>query len=353
MIKKITLLLLILFFVACGSQEVSKKKKDSSKSVKVIPIEKKLISKSNISSGIIEPINEVTVITPTGGTIEKINYKNGDFVKAGSVIVLLDDKSAIERYLKAKASFSSSSVNYESKKIRYEKMKQLRAEKLISEDEILNEKMSFTQSESNFEAAKAEYLAASENYTDLTAKTKIDGLVTDMDLKLYQKIPANKAIFTIVNDKKLYIKTGVSPQEIADLKVGNTAILNIEGISQPYSGKVVEINPVADKESKKYQVKIEVDNSKKELKKGMYAKVKVESGEKEALVVPKDSLILKDLLTYVYIVKNGEAEEIEVEKGYESGNFVEITSDKINEKDLLVIEGQYLLENKDKVKILK
>ncbi|MGL4944776.1 MAG: efflux RND transporter periplasmic adaptor subunit, partial [Fusobacteriaceae bacterium] len=129
--------------------------------------------------------------------------------------------------------------------------------------------------------------------------------------------------------------------------------LQIEGIDMPYEGKVVEINPVATRDTKKYQVKIAVDNSGNILKKGMYTKVKVESGKKETYAVPKSAIVVRDLFSYIFLVEDGEAKEVKIERGYADGELVEVISAELQGKLELVVDGQYILSNKDKVNIQK
>ncbi|MGL5577854.1 MAG: efflux RND transporter periplasmic adaptor subunit, partial [Fusobacteriaceae bacterium] len=324
-----------------------------SKVVKTESLDRKEIIKTSISSGVLEPENEVTEITKTGGKIVAINKKNGERVKKGEVILKLEDQPTESAYLKAKAKYISSLSDYETKSINFEKLQELRKDKYISEDEFLTKKSAYDLSYSNLEDAKATYLAAKKDFEELEMRAEVDGIVTDLDEKIYTQIEKLKALFTVVDSSKMYIKTGVSVSEIGGVKLGNRAELQIEGIDMPYEGKVVEINPVATRDTKKYQVKIAVDNSGNILKKGMYTKVKVESGKKETYAVPKSAIVVRDLFSYIFLVEDGEAKEVKIERGYADGELVEVISAELQGKLELVVDGQYILSNKDKVNIQK
>lgn len=346
------LILILVLFTACGGKGAPKKA-EQLKNVKVTPLKKSMIKKSNISSGLLEPLNEVTVITKTGGTVIGINYKNGDFVKRGDVIVQLESQEIESNYIKAKANYESMASELKIKEISFAKFKQLRIEKYISEDEFLTQKGAYDMAKGNLDTAKAAYLKAKEDYDDLTMKAKIDGIVTDLDEKMYRDIEVNKAVFTVVDSNQMYIKTGVSVSEIFDMQVGNIATLLIDGAEREYKGKVIEVNPVANKDSKKYAVKILVDNKDHVLKKGMYAKTIIESGAKEAFVVSKSTIVVRDLFSYIFVIENGLAEEIKIKRGYAYEDLVEIKSDELKEGLSLVIDGQFLLMDKDKVNIVE
>lgn len=352
--KKIILSLLLILLIGCGkTQEQTKQRSEVVKNVKIESLEKKEITKTNSSSGVIESENEVSEITSTGGTVKKINFKNGEKVKAGEVVVVMENISVESNFSKAKASYLSAKSDYETKKINFEKMTQLRAEKLISEDEFLTNKNHFTGSEASMYSSEANYLSAKEDYEKLTMKSRIDGIVTDLDVKNFEKIMNEKVVFTVIDNSRMYVKTAVSPLEIAGLKLGNSAEIEIEGAEKMYTGKVSEINPVAGKESKKYPVKILIENQDGELKKGMYANVTVDTGTRNTFVVNKSSIVLRDLFSYVYVNQDGEAREIRVERGYSKGNEMEIISEELSSGMEIVVDGQYILENKDKLKVVK
>ncbi|MGL6168360.1 MAG: efflux RND transporter periplasmic adaptor subunit [Fusobacteriaceae bacterium] len=351
--KSLFFSLIFIAIIGCGKKEQSKKSIEVVRNVKVEILEKKDITKSNNSSGVVEVENEVSEITPTGGTVKKINFKNGDRVKAGEVLVVLENVSVQSAYAKAKASYISSKSDYETKKINFRKIQQLRLEKLISEDEFLTNKNQFTNSESMMYSAEANFISAKDDYEKLIMKAKISGIVTDLDVKIYEKINNEKVVFVIVDDSKMYVKTSVSPMEILGIEVGNIAEIEVEGTTKIYNGKVSEINPVAGKESKKYPVKIIVENSANELKKGMYANISLESGTRNTFVVNKSSIVLRDLFSYIYVNEKGVAREIRVERGYSKGNELEIISEELTPGMEIVVDGQYILENKDKLKVVK
>ncbi|MGL5123429.1 MAG: efflux RND transporter periplasmic adaptor subunit [Fusobacteriaceae bacterium] len=354
MSKKIILSIILIIISACGKNvNENKAKLQNTKNVKTIEVGRKKIIKTNISSGVIEAINEVTEITKTGGKIKKINYRNGEMVKKGDTILILEDQNVHSNFLKAKAGYLFSQSDYNTKKINYEKIVKLREEKFISEDEFLVKKSGFIQSESNLNSNRAIYLSAKEDYENLNMKSKISGIITDLDVKMYEEIEVGKALFTVVDDEFFYVKTSVSPYEMEGIKEGNRAILEIEGVEEKQIGEVIEINPVAQKDTKKYQVKVVIKNDRKKIKKGMYSNVIIETGEKIAHVVPKNAIVVKDLFSYIYINENGFAKEIKIERGYSKGEEQEIIGKELLEKMELIIDGQYILEDNDKLNIIK
>ncbi|MGL5088187.1 MAG: efflux RND transporter periplasmic adaptor subunit [Cetobacterium sp.] len=351
--KKLLMLSMTALLLSCGSDNLKQKTKESlGKNVKILQINPEKIVRLNISSGVTEPLNEVKTITKTGGTVKKINFKNGDKVKKGEIILVLEDQEVQSSYLKAKATYNSNKADFKIKNKSYGKFEQLYEKQLISEDEYLNKKTSYLTSDSNVKNSEAIYLSAEKDYEDLVVKAKLSGIITDLNLKLYEKVAVNSEVVTVIDDSKILVKTGVSVHEISELSVGNKAEIDLEGIENNYFGNVYEINPVANKDNKKYQIKIEIDNEEGKIKKGMYSKVSVETGSKDGYLVPKSAIVIKDLYSYVFIIENGEARRIKIERGYSNEEKQEILSSELYSNMQLVIEGQFLLEDRDKANIL-
>ena len=254
--KKLLGILISLILIGCGNGSAKQNSKEKlGKNIKISEVKPELITRLNISSGVTEPLNEVKVVTKTGGTVKEINFKNGDKVKKGQIILVLEDQEVQSAYLKAQATYVSNKGDFEIKRKNYEKFKQLYDKNLISEDEYLAKKTGYLQGESDLKSSEATYLSAKKDFEDLVVKSKLDGVITDLNLKLYEKIAANTDLVTVVDISKILVKTGVSVHEISQLSVGNKAEIDLEGIENNYFGSVYEINPAANKDNKKYQEK--------------------------------------------------------------------------------------------------
>lgn len=117
MIKKLMAISISLILFGCGSGNGKQSSKEAlGKNIKVSEIKPELITKLNISSGVTEPLNEVKVVTKTGGTVKQVNFKNGDKVKKNQVILVLEDQEIQSSYLKAQATYLSNKADFEIKK---------------------------------------------------------------------------------------------------------------------------------------------------------------------------------------------------------------------------------------------
>jgi len=425
--KYIVFLLAVITLAACGKADnkgETEKPKESAKPIKTMQLETQSIKKTVVTNAEIQPIDEVTEISESKNcVVSKINFKNGDRVKVGDIVLVLDNEEIRAAYISSEANYIALKANYErvkkfsesesknnlesaraalvsaresleanknsyeEAKLNYEKYKKLFEQELISETDYLSyetkyksakavyetsAKGSLVQAEKNYNLyksyvdgktweyeienakasylqAKSQYLTAKDDYDKLFVKAKIDGVVTDLELNLYEKVGEDQELFTVLSQDRMKIEVGISGKDINGLEKGSKAKIYVEDLGKEYVGTVYEINPVADKDTKKFGTKIYLENGNGEIKKGMYAKAVVETGVKSGYLVPKDAIVVRDLFTYVALNEDGRARLLKVELGVENGSNQEIISNELKEGDRVVIEGQYLLSNDDLV----
>ena len=208
--------------------------------------------------------------------------------------------------------------------------------------------------ESVYLSAEAAYKYAKNRYDDLKVKAPVTGEVSDLTVKAGERLDKETTFFSIVNTSSIKFEVGITGKELENIKQGSKASVYVEDINQTFEGEVYEINPVADKESKKFKVKVKVENSDNKIKKRMYGKIKISGESYEGIVVPSESLVIQNLYSYVFIVgQDGKAKKTVVKTGVTQGKYQEILSDEIKAGTKVVVEGQFLLQDGDIIKEVK
>lgn len=367
-IKQMAIFFIGLSLIACGKKEevILTKDKINYKNVKVTDANLSKINKVASSSGSLDSINEMEEVTKNRVDVVKINYKNGDKVDIGDVILVLENQDVKSAYLDSKAKLISAKADYNTQKTTYNKYEILYNEKLISEDEFLNVKNNLASSEGSYRSAIASLLTNEKDYNDLTVKAKINGTVANLDLKLYQNIEKELPLFKIVDNNNLRILSGVSSRDVIGLKIGAMANIYVEGSLEPIQGLLYEINPIANPSTRKFEVKIKIDNKDSNYKQGMFARVELYTGEKEGILVPKKAIMIEELYSYIFIVnkesieseKNGikeskemlVARKIKIDLGISDGEKYEVISSDLKDSNKVVVVGQYSLNDGDYIK---
>lgn len=313
-----------------------------------------------------------------------------------------------EELEQAYASYDSTKANYEVVKTTYERYKSLYEKKLISELEYLEYENSFISAKSqlaqdektveiyergyddediaklraaensakdnyeliksyveeeswnytianakaNLDSAKANLDSTKSKYDDLTVEASVSGIVSNLDLSLYTNFEARDFICDIVNDSTIKGEIEVSGSDVASINIGQEVTVYIEDLEKEYIGKITEIYRTANSETKKFPLIVEFENDGS-VREGMYAKLTLETLSKTTTAVPNEAIVIKDLASYVFVTENETAKRISVETGIVDGELQEILTSDIKEGMDLVVEGQYLLDNNDKIQIVQ
>lgn len=348
-------ILLTLFFtlilIGCKDKQTTQEMKpEIIKDVKAQELKMQTIKNTKIYNGDINPLKEIAIITPTGGYAKNIKYKNGDIIDSETTILTLTDAATEASYFEAEGNLIKSRSNYSTSKISFEKYKNLFEKKLISEELYLQSKNNMNQSLGELKIAEANFIRANDNYKRLFVKSEIPGIITDLEAKNNEKIPSNSKLLTVVENNIMEIKIAINGEDIKNITHDKEAKIYISDLNKTVIGKVSEINLAADTDTKKYNIKIQIPNDDKSILKGMYGKVEMEQMEVNGLFVPQEAIMIKDLYSYVAIIRENQAIIYKVNRGVSQGNLQEIYFDNFKEGDKIVIQGQYLLNNNDKVR---
>lgn len=303
---------------------------------------KKNLSESLNLVGTIYANNDVNIISETAGKITQVFVNAGDYKQAGSVLFQVDDE------LK-KAAFMSAEASYEKAKKDYERFQVLYQQKSVTDSQLDQAKLGAA-------VAEAQFIVAKRQLNDSQIKTPISGYITAryVDLgSMVQGAPQATLVANIVDISRLKIKLNLAESDAFLVKKGDAVAVTVDvypGVV--FKGKVESVSSKGD-DAHTYPVEISINNVKEHpLKAGMFARAEFTSlKNREALVIPRESLVGSIKEPQVYVVENGIAKLRNLTVGDQSGIYVQILGG-LMEGETIVVNGQNNLVDNLKVEIL-
>ena len=180
----------------------------------------------------------------------------------------------------------------------------------------------------------------------------ISGVVVKKNILQGAHIKAGEEVLRIANLSKLWAFFHIFEKDLAFIKKGQKAILH----TQAYPDKAITayidlIYPFLDPDTKDIKVRIVVDNYKNTLKPGMFAKVKViQELEGEHIVIPETAIIYSGEESYVFVSLGNNKFEIRQLQVSLSSDGKAIISSGLQENEVLVVNGQFLLASEASLK---
>jgi RND family efflux transporter MFP subunit len=121
-----------------------------------------------------------------------------------------------------------------------------------------------------------------------------------------------------------------------------------------FKGKVFRIHPTVNPATRTFTIEVKVPNKDHKLRPGMFARVNLKMGVKEALIVPSIAVLQQAGTNerYVMLHENGRAHRVTVQILNRYDDQLEIESPLLNGGEQLIYAGQNNLEDSDPVKVV-
>ena len=220
-----------------------------------------------------KPCADVTLSFVQPGKIVKINYKEGDLVRVGDVLVRQDD--SVEQIkldqLRADANDTTTikhaEITLQQRGVDVQRLKDAGAA-VTTTTEIeyaeLNQKIAELQlhiAKFQHEQAIRKYEEAQKQIERMTLKSPIDGRIEKIDKEEGESVNALEDVIRIVRVDPLWIDAHVPMAQTANLKYGGSAVVEFpEPQKSSEEGKIIFISAVSDAGSDTRTIRVQVSN---------------------------------------------------------------------------------------------
>jgi len=293
------------------------------------------------STGTVQAKQSAVVSAQVMGRIEQVLVREGDSVRAGQTLVLLDDaalRSSVEQAQagvkaaqSAQAAAQTNAALAASTLARY---KQLDAQKSVSPQELDEVSRRSEAAAANFEAVRAQTDAARAQesgartmagYTRLVAP--FAGTVTARMADPGTMAGPGVPLLKVDQAGALQLQATVDESAIAAIHEGMKVQVSISGGSSAnLAGTVADILPAADPSSHSFLVKIDLPSST-QTRAGMYGTAMFANGTKQAILIPRSAVVARGSLSCVYVLDSqGIAQLRYLTLGAPQGDLVEVLS---------------------------
>jgi multidrug efflux pump subunit AcrA (membrane-fusion protein) len=387
---------------SAGKPETQAEDKPAEAQLKKVKVEK--IAKQKIGDPIEQVANveasvQMDVVLKTGGDVQQILKKRGEYVEQGEVILKLDptdvqlsrEKAAIaarsaELQLdkskedlanskqelkngieKLEASLKDMEKNYNKMKNDYDlglvtkfqldqmetQVNNLRLDLQTSKDKLktLENTNSLAALEQQVQSAYISLREVDRTLSNLEVKAPTSGIITDLPVEVGMTLPTGFKAAQIQNLNPVKIKAELT-EAAAQLVRGKSELtFYIPGSEEKMKGKITYLADVMSAQSKSYPLELEIENKDIKLKPGMKVQVQLTEDEDQVVVaIPTLSVVREGGETYVYVLNGDTVERRKVALGRLNETVQEVISG-VKEGELLVTSGQHQLKDKDKVQL--
>lgn len=290
------------------------------------------VPQSDVYTANVEAYAKNNIAPQSPSRIQKIYVEVGDFVRAGQIVAKMDEVSLNQ----SKLSMANDSLEYS------------RVKKLYEQGGV---------SKSDFDAMELKYNVTRSQYQNLLENTilrsPVSGVITARNYDqgdMYGGSP----IYVVeqITPVKLYV--GISEMDYTRVKKNDTVTLTADALpGKTFTGRIARIYPTIDAATHTFTAEVNVANSDRLLRPGMYARVTVNFGSNHSIVVPDDCVVKQQgsgVRSVFVLQADNTVKEVVVTLGRHFGTEYEILSG-VAEGDKVVVKGQASLKNGSKVNV--
>ncbi|OGT43885.1 MAG: hypothetical protein A3F13_04765 [Gammaproteobacteria bacterium RIFCSPHIGHO2_12_FULL_40_19] len=300
------------------------------------PIQQSLSQTANATGYLIA--KKSTTITPrTSGYIQLIYPHEGQTVTAGQILFQLDNQAE-------KNALAAAQATYELSQLQYNRNKKFLQKGYITQDMYYASEVTFKQNQAALETAET-------NLANRSITAPFDGTMGALSASLGDYVNPGTALTRLVDNKHLRVEYALPVKDLSQLQLNQSVTISDESNNNKINATVTYISPAIDQNTQTIAVHATIDNQAQIFKPGEYVTIMQNLGpQKNALLVPEQSVLASINGYHVFIVKDNKAIKVPVKMGDRMNGNVVITAG-LSPNDPVIIAGENEVKNNQVVSI--
>ena len=288
--------------------------------------------------------NDVTVTPQVSGQLMKICVAEGQQVKKGQTLFIIDSRNAQLELEAAKANLQAALAQENSAKLEYESNKNLFEKKIVSSYMLSNSENAYKQAQASVAQAQAAVNRSKVNLGFCTITASVSGIIGEIPVRVGDQVSPMTQLTMLSGNTTMdaeisvtealvesMVKEGVSASELekylANMPPATFVMKN--GTEYPHKGRFVSLTGVVNAATGSLTAKVSFPNPEGHLYSGIQGTVVVNFAEKDVMLVPQNAVVRLQDKSQVYKVQaDSTATAIEV-----------TTADTGNGKDFIITSG--------------
>ncbi len=316
--------------------------------VEVAPVEMREVGYVVTAPGTIQAFEQVQVTARVGGAVDKVMFSEGQTVKAGQTLAVIE----VDRYQvavdQAKAAVDKAAATEAQSEAQLARRQASNKEHpgLVAGEEVATFETSVATAKADVQAAKEAQRVATLNLRDAYVRAPMDGVIQTRTVETGQYLQPGAVLATLLQRDPLLLKFSVTESDAPRIAPGMIANMSLRESARSYHAKITLVSAAADPASHLVAITAEVDDKEHKywLRPGVFCDVTLPVGAtRKSAVVPEISIRATERGFLAYVVQGSVAKERPVQLGmHTSGGFVEVTHGLYDGAERVVLPAEPL-----------
>ena len=269
----------------------------------VVPVLLTTVKRYESAVGSVRAVHETTIGSKLLASVEEVNVTAGQKVRAGEVLIRLDDtdlKARLQQTQAAVASIEARLAQIQADEKRYAR---LLPSKAVSEQQYEKVAAQLKETEAELIRAKAHRDEAQAALEWATIRSPIDGTVIDKKVEVGDMVTPGQVLVSLFDPLRMQLVSSVRESLVHQLQEGQQIGVNVETLKKECTGTISEIVPEARSDSRSFLVKV-TGPCPPGIYSGMFGRINIPLGEEKVLVIPPQAVHHVGQLKLVNVVED-------------------------------------------------
>ncbi len=352
-----------ILFVAtsCGSSEAPQQ---MAAEYKLMTVQSGELSMTNRYSAAIRGKQDIDIVPQVGGYLSEIRVNEGESVRKGDVLFVIEQSAYRAAYEAAKAGVEIAQAGVATSKLNYNNSALLNKKGIISDSELQSMRNALSSAEAQLSLSKAQEQSAKVNLDFTLIKSPSDGVVGKLPYRQGALVSASLAQpLTVVSDNsQMYVYFSMNERQIYDLvdeygsidsvvqNMPQVELQLINGSIYAQKGRVESISGVIDNTTGAVSLRATFPNSQRRLISGGAGNIIVPQIQTSIIAIPKTATYELQNKIFVYKVVEGVAKSTPIEVSSSSSDREYIVTSGLSVGDVIIADGAGLVREGTPVK---
>ena len=263
-------------------------------------------------SGSLKAANSAIIKARVPGELQGLTVREGDSVKANQVIARIEVTEYAARQQQAQDQAEAAKTQIVIAQRQFDNNKALVDQGFISKTALDTSLATLNSAQATHRAALSNVDIAKKAMLDTVLRSPIAGMVSQRLAQPGERVGVDTRVVEVIDISRMELEANISAADALSVKVGQTAVLQIEGSATPVSSQVVRINPNTQAGSRNVLVYFSIAKATG-LRQGLFAQGSLGTASASALTVPLSAVRNDKPTPYVQILDGNIVKHISVE----------------------------------------
>jgi RND family efflux transporter MFP subunit len=263
------------------------------------------VAATETAVGTVRAVRETTVAARILGRVRKLAIERaGQAVAAGATLVEIEAEDLTALLEQARAALRVAETRRDKARLDLDRSEVLVQQAAAPKDRLESDRATFAAAEAEVERARQQIVGAETALGFATVTAPIAGIVVDKLVNLGDIVQPGQPICTLYDPTQLQLVAIVREELAGRLQIGQQVRVTLDALQQDCLGKVAEIVPAAQAQSRAFEVKV-VGPCHEGVVTGMFGRLHVPLGTERRLLVPRAAVQSVGQLDFVQVVEAG------------------------------------------------